>query len=199
MKWGEKNKDSSMILALVLFIGAAGLVFLYLSAGSPKPTQKLQKSAQYEKAVNRHLMMTNDRIQLEQQKMQLESARLLDKGAKAKNPQSAYQNENILDLNHDQRALEMARELGRGEREERLETPDDVIQREVLNQQQMHEYSEEYKREYARQFVENARRGGYKVILSEDLSRVISVTPIRRQDGMSLYGNGAGGVSEPLQ
>ncbi len=44
--------------------------------------------------------------------------------------------------------------------------------------------------------VENARRGGYKVILSEDLSRVISVTPLRipSQNGMELFNTGQGAV-----
>lgn len=185
-----------MLIALVLFIGAAGLVFLYLGEDSAKSsTKKLVQSSQYEKSVNRHLMMTNERIQMEQQKMQLESSSLLNKGARANHPERAYRNDNSLDLSHDQRAQEMARELGRGERQESFETPDDVIQREVMNNQQMAEYSDEYKKEYARQFVENARRGGYKVILSDDLSRVKSVTPIRQQEGMTLFGSGA----EPLQ
>lgn len=69
MSQEEKKKDSSMIIALVLFIGAAGLVFLYLGEGNSNSTaKKIVKSAQYEKSVNRHLMMTNERIQHEQQK-----------------------------------------------------------------------------------------------------------------------------------
>lgn len=188
-----------MLLALLLFIGAAGLTFAYLGAEDPKPTvagpPPSVKSEKYEKAVNRHLMFTNEKMELERQRMQVENARLLNNDFSSTQPQRAYQNESRLDFSTDTRAKELANELGRGERREEYTSPDDIVQRELFNQEQMREYSRAYKEEYARQFIENARRGGYKVILSEDLSRVISVTPIRNNgQGMELFGSSSEGL-----
>ncbi|WP_295906066.1 hypothetical protein [uncultured Bdellovibrio sp.] len=200
----KSNKERSMFFALLLFIGAAGLIFAYLGAEDPKPKvagpAPTAKSEKYEKSVNRHLMFTNEKMELERQRMQVENARLLNTDFNSTQPQRAYQNENHLDLSSDTRAQELANELGRGEKQEEYATPHDVVQRELFNAQQMREYSQAYKEEYARQFVENARRGGYKVILSEDLTRVISVTPLRNPSqsvntNMQLFGSG----SEALQ
>lgn len=190
------QKEKSMLLALLLFVGAAGLIFAYLGSeesgksSRPSPTVKSEK---FEKAVNKHLMLTNERMELERQRMQLENARLLNSDFNQTEPQRAYANDGRLDLSGDNRAAELANELGRGDRREESMSPHDIVQRELFNAQQMSEYSQAYKEEYARQFIENARRGGYKVILSEDLSRVISVTPIR-QNEMNLFGSGTGSV-----
>lgn len=189
-----------MFLALLLFIGAAGLIFAYLGTEDPKPNVQgpspTAKSEKFEKSVNKHLMFTNEKMELERQRMQVENARLLNSDFSSTQPQHAYQNDNKLDLSTDTRAEDLAKELGRGERAEDYSTPHDVVQKELFNAQQARSYSQAYKEEYARQFVENARRGGYKVILSEDLSRVISVTPIRNpgqsfNTNMELFGSGS--------
>ncbi|WP_253696548.1 hypothetical protein ACLWBD_00965 [Bdellovibrio sp. HCB117] len=192
----KDQKERSMLLALLLFLGAAGLIFASLGEPDPKPapegvSAKL-KSEKYEKSVNKHLMLTNERMELERQRMAVENARLLNTEFNKTHAQQAYQNSDSLDLSVDNRAAELANELGRGEKKEQAMTPDEIVQRELFNQQQMHEYSQAYKEEYARQFIENARRGGYKVILSEDLSRVISVQPLRRgnPNSMELFGGG---------
>ncbi|WII70783.1 hypothetical protein QJS83_09955 [Bdellovibrio sp. 22V] len=184
-----------MFLALLLFIGAAGLVFAYLGSEDPKPVAQQDprvKSQKYEKSVNRHLMFTNEKMELARQRMEVENARLLNTDFNSTSAQRAYTNDNTLDLSTDTRAQELANELGRGTRKEEAMSPHDVVQRELFNAQQMAEYTQAYKEEYARQFIENARRGGYKVILSDDLSRVISVTPLRSpsQNGMDLFGSG---------
>ncbi|KHD88601.1 MAG: hypothetical protein OM95_08125 [Bdellovibrio sp. ArHS] len=185
-----------MLLALLLFLGAAGLIFAYLGEPDPKPkgegvSAKL-KSEKYEKSVNKHLMLTNERMELERQRMAVENARLLNTDFNRTEPQPAYRNNETLDLSMDNRAAELANELGRGEKKEQALSPDEIVQKELFNQQQMHEYSQAYKEEYARQFIENARRGGYRVILSEDLSRVISVQPLKRgnSNSMELFGGG---------
>lgn len=46
------------------------------------------------------------------------------------------------------------------------------------------EMTEEQKKEYARQFIENARRGGYHIELSDDLE-VIKAVPIRKPSQQS--------------
>ncbi|MGZ3781557.1 MAG: hypothetical protein ACXVCY_12975 [Pseudobdellovibrionaceae bacterium] len=198
VKKPQKHERVSL-LTLLLFVGAAGLTFAYFSLDESKsklmmkegPTAKTEK---YEKSVNKHLMLTNEKMKLETQKVSLENAQLLNKDLASIPTQQAYENDNKLDLSTDSRAAEMANELGRGIRFEEISSPGDIIQKELFSQDQMQEYSQAYKQEYARQFIENARRGGYKVILSEDLSKIISVIPIRSptQNNMELMpGSGA--------
>lgn len=181
----QKN-ERSLLLALLLLIGAGALIFSYIATDDKNfkehvsETASASKSDKYEKSVNRHLMLTNEKMKLEHQRAKLESARLLNNDFKRSSAQQPFVNENKLDLSSDNRAAEVAKELGRDrDRKEEVISPDDIVQKELFNEQQMQEYTQAYRAEYARQFVENARRGGYNVILSEDLSRIISVTPIR--------------------
>nr|BFD61508.1 hypothetical protein BdHM001_01890 [Bdellovibrio sp. HM001] len=179
----KTEKENSMWLALLLFVGAAAMVFVYL--GTSDAPQKVAgtpaavKSEKFEKSVNRHLMLTNEKMEMARQRMQVENAQLMNSDFSQTKAQAAYENDRRLDLSMDTRAQELAEELGRGARHEEALSPHDIVQKELFNAEQAQEYSQAYKEEYARQFVENARRGGYKIILSEDLSRVLSVTPIR--------------------
>lgn len=180
----EKENKSQLLLALLLFLGAIFLTWAYLdTTGSHASTStaKIVKSEKFENAVNKHLSLTNHRIELERQRMAVENAKILNDGISGTKPQVAYTNENHLDLSAENDAADIAKVLGRGPRNsEDLLSPDDVVQKELFNAEQAAQYSQAYKEEYARQFVENARRGGYRIKLSEDLMRVISVTPIRR-------------------
>lgn len=195
----KSQKEKSIFLALLLFIGAAVLIFAYLGseesvAPKGRGTSAVAKSEKFEKSVNRHLMLTNEKMEMARQRMQLENARLMHSSRNTESAQP-YVNESRLDLSSDTRATEIAEELGRGSRKEELHSPDDIVQKELFDAAQMEEYSQAYKEEYARQFVENARRGGYHVILSEDLSQVISVKPLRKpSNGMNLFNDGTGAV-----
>lgn len=189
-----------MFLALLLFLGAAGLIFAYLGETSNTNgtgAVSALKTGNFEKSVNKHLMLTNEKMAMQRQRMQLENAQLTNSQLNSPSAQPRYVNEGQLDLSSENNAAEIANDLGRGERFEEITAPQDLIQKELFNEQQMQEYSKAYKEEYARQFVENARRGGYKVILSEDLSRVLSVKPLRdpNKNSMELFNSG----SEPLQ
>ena len=62
---------------------------------------------------------------------------------------------------------------------EHLESPADAIRQEVFDKELQAKTDLQDRQEYARQYIENARRGGYHLVLSEDL-KVISVTPIRK-------------------
>lgn len=58
-------------------------------------------------------------------------------------------------------------------------TPSEVIQS-GIHQKELEKQQEELsKKEYARQFIENARKSGFHLVLSDD-NKVISVTPIRK-------------------
>ena len=191
----KEQKEKSMLIALILFIGAAGLVFAYLGSEetSSRDIPKVVKSERFEKAVNRHLMLTNERMELERQRMAVENARLLNNELGATAAQKPYANENRVDLSVDNGANEVANDIGRGEKQEQAASPHDMIQRELFTEQQARDLSFAYKQEYARQFIENARKGGYQIKLSEDLSRVVQVRPIKQNKGMQIFEGGSAG------
>ena len=58
-------------------------------------------------------------------------------------------------------------------------TPSEVIQTGIYRKEIEKQQEELDKKEYARQFIENARKSGYHLVLSED-NKVLSVTPIRK-------------------
>lgn len=205
---GNKNsqpKDRSSLIILLLLIGAGALFFKYLgdepvtstARGVASPHAAHKQNPEFEKSVNRHLMMTNDKVELAQQRMAVDNNRLT-KDFHETSAQKVYeQPQGGVDLTGEGYAANVAEDLGRGERKSTMKSPHDVIQAELFNAQQDQEYSEAYRQEYARQFVENARRGGYKVQLDEDF-KVISVTPLRKpsQNSDVLGVNSAG---KPLQ
>ena len=183
---GEKlqRKDNNSMLAVLLLLGSVALLFAYLnSSTSPNANPQAKgsaRSASFERSVNKHLMYTNDRVELQKQKVEIENKNLLlEKSHSADATQPPHVNENRLDFSSENSESKVAEALGRSERQAEVGTPQDVIQREVFNQEQLAEYTQAYKEAYAQQFIENARKGGYKVILSEDLSRVVSVQPIK--------------------
>lgn len=179
----KKQKDNSLVLALLLFLGAGFLVFLYFTS-SPEKSQRARaaakiKSADFEKNVNKHLMGTNQNMEMSQRRMEVENALSVSKSYQPRSAQTRYENSNHLDLGYDTAGQDTARELGRSGNQALMESPADVIQNEIYHQQISAENEEQDRVEYARQFVENARRGGWDVRLSSDLSTVISVKPIR--------------------
>lgn len=179
----NEEKDNSKLFALLLLIGAGVLAFLYLGSENPKKRSTevaaSLKTEKYEKSVNKHLMVTNETMAMARQRMEIENARLAaDFNATSAQPVYTAPQGGV-DLSNDSRATDIANELGRGDkRPESFENPNDIVQKELFNQQQQAAYSKAYKEEYARQFIENARRGGYKIKLGEDF-KVLSVTPIR--------------------
>ncbi len=58
-------------------------------------------------------------------------------------------------------------------------SPSETIQQGIYQKQFEKQQEELDKKEYARQFIENARKNGFHLVLSED-NKVLSVTPIRK-------------------
>jgi rhamnose utilization protein RhaD (predicted bifunctional aldolase and dehydrogenase) len=188
----DEQKERSMLIALILFLGAGALIFMSLGSDNKKArgASSKTKTSEYQKNVNRHLMLTNERMEMERKRMAIENFQSADRFQDSK-AQKAYQPNQELDLSTDTRGYEIANEIRRGPKESNgPSTPDEVVQAELYLREQANQYDEAYREEYARQFVENARRGGFKVKLSEDLSRVISVQPIRNPSGGDIRYDG---------
>lgn len=180
----EKGNDSSKALAILLLVAAFLLLVFGLGNDSHKKfvngAPAIVKTEKFEKAVNRHLLTTNEQLRMQEQRMILENARSTkDIDASFQKPTVTHHSYDV-DLSHDSRAADIANLMGRGEKQNYApQDPNDVIQRELFTKEKMDEYSKAYRDEYARQFVENARRGGYKVQLSDDY-KVLSVVPIKK-------------------
>lgn len=194
----DQNKDKSLLAALVLFLGAGALIYLYFTSGlekseHAKAASKI-KSADYEKRVNQHLLSTNEKMELHRKKMEIENSASV---AKAYRPsaQEKYENSNHLDLAYDNSGAEVAKELGRVRGHAEIDSPADAIQNEMYHQQMDREMQEQEKIAYAQEFVDNARRGGWEVKLSPDLSTVISVRPIRQGSGGGYQNSPQRGLS----
>ena len=56
----------------------------------------------------------------------------------------------------------------------------------VADENKMNEYSEAYREEFVRQFLLNARRNGYEVILGPDY-KVLTVRQIRKSQGAAAH------------
>lgn len=191
----EKNKS----LGFLFLLGAVGLAFAYVNNDSSQTTisETLKRDEIHQQNVNKHLMYMNDRVEYQKKKVELENDLALQNSLKTKGQSASHQkDDHRLDLSYEDPSIDMAKELGRGDKKEEIWTAEDAVQKDLYAAQQEAQYNQAYKEEYARQFVENARRGGYKVILSEDLSRVISVTPIRNpsKESFDVFGSGTSPV-----
>ena len=194
MQKPQEKKDRSNLIPLVLLLLSGVCLFLFLSP-DPKPTAKLSpaKSKEFEAKVNRHLFKTSQEIEMSRQKMKVETFDMADKGVRAL-PVRPEEPTGV-DLSVDPRTEALMHDLGRNVRENSdPRNSNELIQTELFQQEQLQNYSEEYKREYARQFIENAKKAGYRIIVNDQF-KVISVTPIRKpaQD-FELFESNCGGA-----
>ncbi|WP_413289668.1 hypothetical protein [Bdellovibrio sp. HCB337] len=176
----QKKEDKSSLLAVALLLLAGFFVFLFFLPEKDSfrgENGGVTQSKQFEERVNRHLFKTSQDMQLSREKMQLEANReAADRLARVPVQQDVHK----LDLSTDPRAESLLQALGREVKESAGPTsPDEAVQADLFEAQQLESYSEEYKREYARQFVENARKAGYLIKLNDDY-KVISIRPIRK-------------------
>ncbi len=181
-----KKRDNSMLLALLLLGGAAALLLFSLLPDRNSGSEVVY-SKNFEDKVNRHLMFTQEKMELQRQRMIIEN-RALAPDYDSTKPEKLYQaSANNIDTPSETHADDVAKELGRVETETKTPTPHELIQTELFNQQQSKEYTAAYKEEYARQFIANAARSGWDVKLGDDF-RVLSVTPIRNPSNqMNLF------------
>ena len=188
----KEKKDKSHLLGLALLLLAGFFIFLFLLPDGKKSqgTMGAAQSKEFEEKVNKHLFRTSQQIELSREKMEIEAAKIENQGlGTGKQKEEMHK----LDFSADPRAEALIRELGRGDKESNGPTnADEQVQADLFEAQQNEEYSEAYKKEYARQFVENARKAGYLIKLSDDY-KVISVKQIRKPaDSYELFNKSSG-------
>lgn len=133
--------------------------------------------------VNRHVQLTNRRMEIEKEQIRVESFMVPKVGEFVLDRAGPTQS-----FSHrgDQSEMNAVRDLRRNEQQIST-SANDIIQSEIAHQQVDVEVDLAYREEYVRQFKENARRNGYDVQLTSD-GRVIGVRQIRQ--GASQQGSG---------
>ncbi len=188
----KEKKDKSYLLGLALLLLAGFFIFLFFLPEGKKPqgTVGSAQSKEFEEKVNKHLFRTSQQIELSREKMKIEAGKIENQGVGTGRLKEEIHR---LDFSADPRAEALIRTLGRGDKEPNGPTnADEQIQADLFEAQQNDEYSEAYKKEYARQFVENARKAGYLIKLSDDY-KVISVKQIRKPaDSYELFNKSSG-------
>lgn len=177
-----KNQfDLQQYLPIAVLAVAGGLLYFGLQDGhqGPRDTAPDARSAKAQQVVNKHLEQTAEQLEMQRRRMQIENTKLqMDYASTA--PERAYTAPREgAELLQDQRSESVAEDLGVDRRQTLPTNPMDLIHHQLFEEQRNKAVSDAYKKEYARQFVENARRGGYDVQLSDDF-RVLSVRPLRR-------------------
>lgn len=128
-----------------------------------------------ESMVNRHVQLTNRRIEIEKEQIKIEANFVAPRVGEFVLDKSAA-DQPTFNQRADRNEMNAARDLARDSHY--TVSANDIIQQEVAGGgRRVAGSDEEYRKEYARQFVENARRNGYEVQLSSDY-RVIGVRQV---------------------
>ena len=178
----------------IVFIFAA-LVFLLLSFIAKKNSTKTQNSMQknqhteeYSDRVNEHLKMTAQRMKQQQDTFNLENERdKLNSNQVFTSSQSTSQSSSGVDFSTDTQWDDMADKLRNRESQHgEISGPADEVQYDLFQKQKEAEYTEAYKEAYSQAFVENARKHGYEIKLTEDF-KIKSVRKIIQKKSPSLF------------
>lgn len=193
-----KKKNNRLMGIFFLLISILLIYFLFSSEqrlDSVDPALKSNiRDQDFTKSVNQHLQYQNIEMELERKKRELELKQLRD----LHNQQTEIvenQKKITVDMPAYSSEESVSKILGKFPKS-KLETEslNEWIQQELYDKEKRAQYTEEYKKEFARQFVENARRKGWKVILNDEY-KVLSVTPLNSsKSGTYLFESGGGGA-----
>lgn len=182
----QKNKGLALIfigLATALVVTALlydGKSVEQSNLGPSESSAAFQqkKREDLERAVNKHIQMTNRKIEIDKEKIKQEAVFTIPQvGQIIINPNSGS---DPIDMRGDRNELNPVRDLRRGS----VNTPSagDLIHQEMADNEARQRQNEQYMKEYAKQFVENARRNGYEVELSSDY-KVLNVRQVNPGSG----------------
>lgn len=184
----EQAHSGTKWVGLLFIFAAIFLVFMAVTSPSKKNiahkrNQSLDPhSSQVQAAVNDHLKMTSLQIEQAEQAAQIENMKLKNSEYRNTTPQDTYSPEApSVSYEAESHWDDLASKLRRGNSNAGTEwDPADNINYELFQQQKLNEYTASYKKAYAEAFVENARRHGYLIELTEDY-RVKSVQKIKNK------------------
>lgn len=178
----EKKKKRSLLALLFLLGAGLFLVLAFLLPESRKPNVISAKTPEAEKLVNKHLWQTAYQKELAQEKMKAQNSYMAPQVGESIWMKRKYDSKELgIDHSPDTNEHNVHDDLNRYKKELQATHPDAIIQGQIADRLLEAEYTEAYRAEYARQFVENARRNGYHIVLDANFV-VLSVTPIKPQE-----------------
>ena len=193
----KEKKKSRGFIGWFFFAAAAGLFYfawkgnLSRNQGSTNQSSK-RDLGKIDSMVNKHLLMTNKKIEIEQERARLINNPGVPSIGEQILPRSKPYQVRGVDHSADRNEANAVRDLEKP-RDLNLASPDTVIQSELADTETLTAQDLQSRKEYARQFLENARAGGYAVELDENYV-VRSVKKIEPSHRMHLF-DSRGGAS----
>lgn len=181
----DENSKLALALLLLALVLGAGAVILFpgksdqpVAEVNPIDLKDEKKRRQIEATVNRHIQLTNRKIETEKEKIRIEAGFVIPKvGMQISRPYVPSGKDDGLDLRADKNEYNPVRDLDRRPPAATPNSAGAIVQSEMAEAQAQKALEEQYQKEYAKQFIEEARRNGYDVKVGPDY-RVIEVRPL---------------------
>lgn len=171
--YGMKLLNRVFNLAIVLIIFGYGAFYFY--SGSHKKDKALGQvelsSSDIEQVVNKYLKQTTNAVQM--------SRFNSDRALQAARNQPL----NLTNRSKETNPANVPVEKQIWKDSDFSASPAETIAADVFDENALALQDEQMRKQYAQDFIDNARRGGFHVVLSKDLTKILSVTPIRKPSG----------------
>lgn len=163
------HKKSLSSNKAVIFVVLALAVVAIAIWGLPEEKQNYSRQVDRHKVdaiVNKHLMMTNKKIELSQEKTRIEQLDSVPEVGMSILPRQRHGALYGIEANSDRNENNAIRDLERP-KEIDVSSPDAIIQNEFADRQKQAIQESRARDEYARQFIANARAAGYVIELDD--------------------------------
>jgi hypothetical protein len=193
----QKKQKSPAWMGAALILAAFGLIYMVwnsdqIAGKTEQASMSKKERSKIDLVVNKHLIMTNKKIELEQERARLEhltdTPSVGDQILPRNKPNALYG----VDHSSDRNELNAVRDLERPP-ELNISSPDAVIQSELADTAAIAESERRYRDEYARQFIANAKAAGYAIELDDNfvVKKVMKIKP----QGRTLFDRGGGSAA----
>jgi predicted membrane GTPase involved in stress response len=176
----ENRNFESILLSLAMGIVSLLLLLHVFSVKNYKKNKLVTAySAETSQIVNKHLQQTASVIGLEQSRMARENLKTAPKIGEIIRPSNPTARLSYsVDHSPDRFEGNSINDI-REKAQTQFKRPEQVVLRELSDEEQLRFYKAMYKERYIQQFIENARRGGYEVELDEN-DVVVGVSKIKK-------------------
>lgn len=191
----NEQKDSKILILLMLFFVFAGLYMIFGSktsnvghiSQSSKAPQTQEGSVNWDR-LNEKMRILEGQKKIQQMQQEAKNAQLSrdlefsDIRDRAK-PAHEYH----LDMLPESSSNDVYSDLDHNQYIPDSQKPRDIINAQKELDQILYNLDKQRKKEFVKQFIENARKGGWQVKVSDEL-KVIEVRPIRQRPGFPRRG-----------
>lgn len=177
----ESKKTSRPAMWLFFLALSVGLLAVVVGVNSKTVNGKtsidltnLEQRRKLEASVNRHIQMTNRKIETERERIKIDAAFAIPRVGHLVSQASKEFQTGRLELKADRGEYNSARDVDRRGESTQSISVSNVVHNDMAEAELQRYADEAYRKEYARQYIESARRNGYDVQIDANY-RVISV------------------------